>query len=453
MNLSAIIFTVIGVVLEILLLLSITCIQTFFYYKTTGLAQKWKGLRLWFAMLIIAVIEAVFQWISTNSADLQWVGNTILITYILYPVFFMGGKYKERIFFGIVNLAIFMFSILVTAVVVFPETLIQNISETSWQTPLLTVFLIVGIYAVLVFVITHLSTEGARYIPHKYWVGLIICFSVIFVGLFVVSCLGIWIKNREERRMFVSIFTASILIIWLLSYFIFYFVCRYFAKATEANALVIQNDMIERYMLRKQASDERIRVLSHDLKHSLTQWRALAEEKGDTNVLQSIAEYEEQLRSSLLINVENESANAIINQKCWEARQAQVEFLTDGAFHKDLLMSKLDLCSLLGNLLDNAIEAAAQAETDALRRVKLSIRRKGNLLILAVENGYAIEPVLENGVFITHKNDKDLHAIGMRSIRYVAEKYDGVVNNSYDKNWFKATVMLRGYQIALSGKN
>ena len=77
--------------------------------------------------------------------------------------------------------------------------------------------------------------------------------------------------------------------------------------------------------------------------------------------------------------------------------------LVDGIFHKDLLMSRLDLCSLLGNLLDNDIEAAAQAETEALRRVKLSVRRKGNSLILAVENDYAIEPVLENGIFVTSK--------------------------------------------------
>jgi len=214
--------------------------------------------------------------------------------------------------------------------------------------------------------------------------------------------------------------------------------------------LAIQNDMIERYMLRKQASDERIQILSHDLGHSLTQWRSLAEEKGDADALQSISEYEGQLLSSLLINVENDTANAIMNQKQFEATQKQVEVLVDGAFDKDLLISKLDLCSLLGNLLDNAIEAAAQAETEALRRVRFSIRRKGNLLILAVENGYAIEPVLRNGVFITTKKDKDLHAIGMRSINYVTEKYNGVVNHSYENNWFKASVMLCGYQTALS---
>lgn len=211
--------------------------------------------------------------------------------------------------------------------------------------------------------------------------------------------------------------------------------------------------MIGQYLLRKQASDERIKVLSHDLKHSLAQWRMLAEGRDDEKALESISEYEEHLLSCLLIDVENETANAIINQKRLEADQAQVEFLIDGVFHKDLLVGTLDLCSLLGNLLDNAIEAAAQAEQATLRRVALSIRRKGNLLVLVVENGYAVEPVLENGLFATHKKDRDFHALGMVSIHNVAEKYEGVVTNSYENNWFKATVMLCGYSSILSDDN
>lgn len=435
--------------LEFLALFLITCLQTFFYSKAIGLNQKWRGLRLALAMLLVSMVEAALQLLGSNIAALSWVNIISIVVMILYPVFFMGGTFSERILFGIVNCVILLFSDLLCFVV-----LSQNLStEASLATVLLLCALFILIYAILLLVITHLNTEGKRYMPRKYWINMTICFFTILVSLAVVSNFSVWIKDTERLYTYITVFSLGFLVIWLLLYFVFYFVCRYFSKTTEANALIIQNDMIERYILRKQASNERIKILSHDLKHSLTQWRVLAEEKGDAIALQSISEYEEQLLSSLLINVENENANAIINQKYWEANQARVEFLTDGAFHKDLVMNKLDLCSLLGNLLDNAIEAAIQVETETLRRVKLSIRRKGNLLIVVVENGYAIEPILENGVFVTHKKDKDLHAIGMRSINYVVEKYDGVVNNSYKNNWFKAAVMLRGYQTVLSDEN
>lgn len=439
---------------QVLILLPITCIQTFFYSKTIGLNPRWKGLRLAFAMLFVTVIEAASQFISGQVAALSWIGFLLLVMYILYPVFFMGGKLRERILFGVINSLAFLFSIFFAGMAVFSESHVQL--DLSGPSALPFFAFIIGtyaVYAILALIITLLNTEGKRYMPRKYWTGVIICFSIILIVFFTTECIIAWVAVPEMFRMYTVINSLVILIIWLLLYFVFSFICRYFAKATEANTLLIQNDMIERYMLRKQASDERIKVLSHDLKHSLIQWRTLAKEKGDTNALQSIAEYEEQLASSSLVNVENESANAIINQKCLEAKQERVEFLVDGVFHKDLIISKLDLCSLLGNLLDNAIEAAAQAETETLRHVKLSIRRKGNLLVLAVENGYAATPVIENGSFVTRKKDKERHALGMQSIGYVSEKYGGVFHNSFENNWFKATVMLRGYQNALSYKN
>ena len=251
-------------------------------------------------------------------------------------------------------------------------------------------------------------------------------------------------ETLEVRYVFIAIY-GMISLIFIFEFWQIILSVFWFYRAIKTESELIAASKIQHYMRRKHLSDERIKVLSHDLKHSLVQWRKLAEEKGDKDTLESISEYEQQLFSYVLINVENESANAIINEKYLEARQAQVEFQVDGIFYKDLLMSKPDLCSLLGNLLDNAIEAAAQAEADHLCRVKLCIKRKDNFLILTVENGYALEPIIKNEDFVTRKKDRENHALGMRSIRHVAEKYNGIVSNSYENNWFKAVVMLIGY--------
>ncbi|MCL2052551.1 MAG: GHKL domain-containing protein [Lachnospiraceae bacterium] len=452
-----------GALIQFALMVLTTSMQTVFYYTTIGLNPKWAigakrdwheerdwgvwhGLRLALAILFIAVIKTVLQFAAVNINSAANILFFIVI--ILYPVIFMGGKRKEQIFFGIVSAVLFQFSFLLSLVLLYPR---RNLMTDSLAATLVIFILFITIYAALMLVFAHLNTDGKRYIPSKYWTGMIICFSIVLVNFHLIS-FAIGLNTTDRFHTYLVILTFGFLMMWSLLYLIFYFVCRYFSKATEANTLIIQNEMIERYMLRKQASDERIQILSHDLKHSLTQWRRLAEEKGDENALQNITEYEKQLFSALLVNVENESANAIINQKYWEAGQKKVKFIIDGVFQKDLLISKLDLCSLLGNLLDNAIEAAQLAETDALRYVKMVIRRKGNLLIIIAENGYAITPAIENGVFMTHKKNKDLHGIGMLSIRYVADKYNGVVTNSFEDNLFKTTLMLKGYQNVLSNE-
>lgn len=417
------------------------CLHTVFYYKTIGLSHRWKGLRL----ICIIVIYSILSTAATTADNSSpWGISIYFVIVILYPVLFLGGRLRERLFWGIICCAMAQFANILS-IYVSSDNMWDLFGE-KLNTILLVVVLIKMIYVVLAMFIVHLNTSGKHYIPHKYWIGTIICPFAIVICMTIVFNFDIWFADDPKLYSYTIVFTLVFLVVWILLYFVYYLGCKYFFKVNEANMLAVQNDMIERYILQKQASGELIKILSHDLKHSLVEWRALAEEKDDEAVLKSISEYERQLFSTQMINVENDSANAIINQKLLEARQANVKFQIDGVFYKDLILSKLDVCSLLGNLLDNAIEAAVKAETEDLRCVRLSIKRKDNLLILAVKNGYAAQPVLENGTFTTNKKDKERHGIGMISINYVVDKYNGAVHSTFEDNWFKTTIMLSGYQ-------
>lgn len=438
--------------LQFIVMTSITFMQTFFYRKTIGLNDKWRGKRLVSVVILLSLIQSVLQITALTFASFSWLVYFIYITTILYPLIFMGGKMKERLLFGIINLGIYVLTILITTLVKWPVFVVNT--ETGIPLALiLTSGLVIIIYGLLVGGMTYLNIEGKRYMPHQYWSGMIISASIMFITLFVLFHIYRYMDRSKPFQTYIIILIFAALIIWLMFYFIFYFLCRYFTKATEANSLAVENHMLEQYILKKQASDERIKILSHDLKHSLTQWRRLAEVAQDKDALKSIAAYESQLTTSLLINVENETANAIINQKAWEAQREGISFSVEGVFYKDLCVSSLDLCALLGNLLDNAIEAAFQTVDPNLRTVKLTIKRQGNLLILIVENGYVLEPVEEKGVFISRKKDEGLHAIGMKSVAHVVASYDGVVNYTYEDHWFKASLMVRGYKDVHSDKN
>lgn len=418
-----------------------TCVQTWFFHKTITPNPAWKRTHLFMIILIFSLLQGFLQLYLPSVLPLA--GILVIVSYILYPVFFMGGKLKEKILWGIINITLLYLSSILRYSLLYPFK--SKSPAPSYTFTAVSFLLQFIIYAGTVWLIAHSKIEGQRYIPVMYWTALNICFSAILVAIVVFDFFST-IGNLHSQQSYITVVTLVLFAFWILLYFVFYFVCRYFSKIVEANALTIQNDLIERYLLRKQATDERIKMLSHDLKHSLIQWRTLAQDKGDSKALQSILEYEKQLSSSLLINVENENANAIINQKFWEAGQHDIDFEVEGAFHKDLLISSLDLCSLLGNLLDNALEAASQVKTQHLRSIKLKLSRRNNFLLVFVENGYAVPPIMKDGLFLSSKKDNGLHAIGTQSIQYIAEKYSGVVNHSLDENWFKSTVMLKGYQ-------
>lgn len=102
----------------------------------------------------------------------------------------------------------------------------------------------------------------------------------------------------------------------------------------------------------------------------------------------------------------------------------------------------VDLCAILGNLLDNAIEAARQVPDRSRRTVTLTIRRIHQMLVIKVENAFAAAPIQENGGLKTTKTGGGLHGWGLKSARTAAEKYDGTVQTSVSGEVFRAVATL-----------
>ncbi|MDR0442057.1 MAG: ATP-binding protein, partial [Treponema sp.] len=108
-----------------------------------------------------------------------------------------------------------------------------------------------------------------------------------------------------------------------------------------------------------------------------------------------------------------------------------------------------EMCIILGNLLENAVEAAQpvgaahpvgaarQSKTDS--RIELVVQTQGTHLAIMVKNNYSGELTLADGKPVSAKKDS---GFGLRSVRAVAARYDGEVITEWDKETFKTYVML-----------
>ena len=138
----------------------------------------------------------------------------------------------------------------------------------------------------------------------------------------------------------------------------------------------------------------------------------------------------------------DETADYLINSKAAAAETDGIRLQIQVEFPRHTNIRSVDLCAILGNLLDNALEAARQVPDPAGRTVALTIRRIHQMLVIKVENNFAAAPVRVNGELKTSKTEGGLHGWGLKSAQTAAKKYDGMVQTSVSENVFRAVATL-----------
>ncbi len=198
-------------------------------------------------------------------------------------------------------------------------------------------------------------------------------------------------------------------------------------------------------------NSEALRKEMHDMKHYVI---ALKNEDDPAKRAEVLADMEQAIAiQESFMNTGNQVLDVVLTTK---SLQCQKKGITLNAMVDGDLLSGIhvkDICSLFGNLIDNAIEATQMLEDPEKRLITLSVRSRNKFIIIECEN-YANDPSgnlknsrsrsLFGGRLLprTTKPDAVRHGYGLKSITQIAEKYDGAMKCSYEDGWFKVKVLL-----------
>lgn len=183
--------------------------------------------------------------------------------------------------------------------------------------------------------------------------------------------------------------------------------------------------------------------LFHDFHNHIGALRQLLSHEKYTDAVQYLDELQAPVREMAdTVWTGDETADYLINSKTAEAAACGVQMHAQVEFPQHTNIRSADLCAILGNLLDNALEAAKQVTMPEQRVIRLIIRRINQMLVIKVENSFAAAPVQEKGELKTTKTEDGLHGWGLKSARTAAEKYDGMVQTDCAGGIFRAVATL-----------
>lgn len=301
--------------------------------------------------------------------------------------------------------------------------------------------IIVGIlvfYAVNYYIV---SRTIGKWMPidRRYYIGPRQTLSALLLFL-IIEVLG----NSEELRH-IAEYTSEwkfLYISQMLCIVILYLQNEMFKKSAIREDLAIMNLLWKNKQEQYELSKENIALInqkSHDLKHQIRALRKLNKEEFE-QYLDEIEESVEIYES--IIKTGNDVFDTILTEKSLYCRSHQINItcVADGS-QMDFI-DTIDLYAILGNALDNAIEAVQKFEEPEKRQIDVTIHRQQNFLVMNFMNPVQEKLIYKDDFPVTTKGDKNFHGFGLRSILHFVKKYDGYMNVSEEDGCFSLKIMI-----------
>lgn len=211
---------------------------------------------------------------------------------------------------------------------------------------------------------------------------------------------------------------------------------------TELASINAQLESQHQEYLQSKENIESLGRLAHDLKHQITALRAQVDPEhaaaGFEQLEKSVQRYSAQQHTG------NPVLDVILTTKERTCADRGITFtaVADGSLLNN--MSSMDIASLFGNALDNAIEATSKLPNADQRLIKLALYAQNQFTMVRIENYYdsRLKKDADGNLRTTKRDDRHRHGFGVKSIRHIAQQYGGEVTIRTEDHWFVLTVLI-----------
>lgn len=393
--------------------------------------------------IICKIIEILIIWflvLLLSSATYKMFGSSrnIIIIFplliILYIVFLSKYHYYTRIVMGCIFYSSFCLAIGLSEATGYAIREVFKI-----QSPLnVTVSIIVLMMISETIYLRLFTIDRLSFVP-MYGLWLIVIISVIGIAEQALYSVERYWYPRSAMEL-------GFWIIELLSYYMFRMVALEYNKNITLQVMQQRNEYYQKMIQISEKNYEDMRVIRHEIKNEYSYLKAFLENKQYDKLDEFFNSISDKIIMPLSsIDCGNGIVNAILNLEMTKAQTEGISIKTKLAVPSQLPFMDTELCSLISNLLDNAIEACVKGRfTDPV--IEVSIKQQQDNLFIRVVNPVDNELTDKERLELkTTKEESDLHGFGTKIISIIAKKYNGYVNYDIRDNQFIADVVLSLY--------
>lgn len=302
-----------------------------------------------------------------------------------------------------------------------------------------------------------LMVWAAYYILHKYlnkaveytrllpvW-NYLAAIPVLFFIMFRLAIRSLspsrMLQHHPDMAFFAVCWFACIYTVHYVSLRILSRLAESYAVKEQYRTIRLLDSVQKSQMATLQYNLEQFKKARHDYRHHLITIKGLLEQEETDFALEYINDY---LGSYATLKTtrycQNPSSNALLNYYIQTAHTQGIAVNSSISLPQSLPVPEIDFCTILGNLLSNAVEAC-QRQTQGTPSITINIGQAGESMIaLSIQNTYSHHIRMKDGRFLSSKRE-DM-GTGTTSVRYLVERYHGILKFDYSNGIFEASLLL-----------
>lgn len=269
--------------------------------------------------------------------------------------------------------------------------------------------------------------------------------TIVLIGIFILSqlfevVLEVPIKTGE---LLLEMICLGIFLMIVLTFYLFEKIGKVAQEKAELEIANRQYKMEIRHIESVSDSIRALRTWKHDYKQHLSVIRQLLQEE-NYEALRAYCEQIDHTGQGMdeLVATGNAVIDALVSDKIMRARSQHIDIRYEIILSAALRIPDMDLCIILGNLLDNAIEACAKIKEEEKRQIQITMKPKRDMYYICIANSSdGIYHFSGKQELLSTKTGED-HGIGLKRMEQVVESYHGFYSYEAKEDTFAVTVIL-----------
>lgn len=414
-----------------------------------------------YAISYLVITYIIYKWMSIFFKERLTGSRTIFLSYAMYFIVITSFYFFVHIpvlmmiinllMFGLISLnyrsslknrvlSIFMIYtiLLCTESIAFIILELINspyLKNSSVNSVAGLIFSVVCNYIVVLVTSNYINVRKSQVVRKAYWV------NILLIPISSLTAIIVLFESAGISKLELLICVGSIFMINIFAFSLYDIIVESLEVKMNQKLFEQENIYYQNQLDIMKDSVEMTKAFKHDLKNHLIAMELFAKNDNKNELIGYISNMEKALSNAdELANTGNNAFDSILNFKLREAASNNVKVSLDLAIPNKLDFSSFDLVVLLGNLIDNAVQAAIGVKDQSFIDVKIKYDK--SRLIIKIKNSFNGIICRDGEKLLSTKADRSNRGIGLKNVRKIIDKYHGLINIGNDESVFSVTAIL-----------